>query len=205
MKFAIVVLLLATVVGVYSQGAKGAKGGPKNLPPQDIAEIYEVLKKVVGPKLARLVTTLLVTLANNVLRGVPLRSVLHGVVKLLSKLLRPGGILSNLLSGGNKGTLSKNPKQANGQRKNLSPADRAKLQKVLSRTVGPYTSKYLVDLVANLVNGLLGKVPLDKLLHGVTGLVKGLLSPKGLVGKLVGRKGVGGIISKLLGARGNVV
>lgn len=213
MKFAIVVLLLATVVGVYSQGgalgqvAKGAggKGAPKNLSQKDIVEIFAVLTKVLGPKLAGLVTKLLVSLANNVLRGVPIQSLLHGVTQLVTKLLKPGGILTKLLAGGNKDAFSKSPKQANGKPKNLTPADQEKLEEILSRTVGPFTSKYLVKTVATLVNGLLGKLPLNQLLHGVSRLVKGLLKPKGLLGKLLGRKGLGGPISRLLGAHGDIL
>lgn len=190
---------LGSAGGAAKGGAKGAKGG-KNLSPQQIQEIQAVLTKVVGPKLAGVVTKILVVLVNGLLKKVPLSQLLKVVIKLVVKLLKSNGLLTKLLSGGNAKASEGGPKQKNGKPKNLTPADQAKLIAILTPTVGPYTSKYVVKLVAHLTDGLLGKVPLHALLHGVKGLAKGLLKPNGLVGKLVGRKGVGGLVSKVLGA-----
>lgn len=200
MKFAIVViLLLAATIGVYGGGATKADGKPKNITPKEITEIKTILTKVVGPKLANLVTKLVVTLANGLLKKIPLHSVVKVVVQLLVKLLKSHGILEKLLGGGNSNAAGGGAKGANGKLKNLTPADQAKLTAILSRTLGPYTSRYVVKLVATLVDGLLGNVPLNKILHGVTGLVEKLLG-KGQLAKLLGPKGLGGPIRKLLGA-----
>lgn len=205
MKFAIVaIVLLATVVGVYSQAAKAAVN-PKNLTPKEIAEIQAVLTKIVGPKLSKTVTKLIVSLANGILGGVPLKGVLRSVVQLLVKLLKSHGILAKLLGGGNSNAAGGGAKGANGQLKNLTPADQQRLIAILSRTLGPYTASYIVKLVATLVDGLLGKIPLHSILHSVTGLVEKTLNAKGLLGKLLGRKGLGGPISKLLGATGSIL
>lgn len=200
MKFAIVAMvLLATVAGVYSQAGGAAAATPKNLSPQDQVKIQAILTKIVGPKLSKTVTQLVASLANGVLGGVPLNGVIHPVSQLLVKLLKSHGTLAKLLGGGNANA-------ANGPNaKNLTPADQARLAKILNRTLGPYTSKYIVKTVATLVDGLLGKIPLGSLLHSVTGLVEKTLSPKGPLGQLLGRKGLGGPISKLLGAAGSIL
>jgi len=205
MKFLIAVVLLAAVAGVYSEpaitadinaavgggGAKGAKGG--SLSPQAIAQLEEILTRAAGPKVSKLAVKLLTTLTNKVLKGIPLGKVLGPVVNLVHKTAKSGGSLEKLLAGGNAKALK-------GKGNNISPADQAALEKVLARTVGPYTAKYLVQTVAIASNGLLGKLHLGKLLHGVGGLVKNVAKPKGLVGKLIGQKGLGKPISKLLGA-----
>lgn len=101
-------------------------------------------------------------------------------------------ILAKLLGGCTKG--------ANGKLKNLTRADQARLNAVLSRPLGDNTSKTIVKLVATLVNGLLGPLPLYDILHPVTGLVENLLGPKGVLGGLLGPKGViGGLLNGLLG------
>lgn len=106
-----------------------------------------------------------------------------------------------MIGGGKAGAAEGGAKGANGKLKNLAPADQARLIAILSRTVSPYTARFVVKLIATLVDGLLGKIPLHKPLHSATGLVGHLLgSPKALLGKLLGRKGVGGVVFKLLGA-----
>ena len=209
MKVAIVALLLVAVVGVFSEpqiniganvgiGGAAAKGG-KNLSAQDIAEIQAILTKIVGTKLSGGVTKLVATLVNGALGKIPLRGVLHSVTGLLFKLLKDGGVVEKLLGGGNANA-AKGPNA-----KNLTPADQAQLTAILNRTVGPFTSKFIVKTVATTVDGLLGKIPLGKLLHGVTGLVGKLLKPNALVGKLVGQKGLGKPVSQILGAPGKVL
>lgn len=150
---------LGGLTGAKAKGGKGPKG-KQNLSPQEITEIESILTKIVGPKLAHTVTKLIVTLVNGLLKKVPLSSLLKMVVKLLGKLLKSHGLLAKLLSGGNLSASGGGPKQKNGKPKNLTPADQARLVAILSRTVGTYTAKYVVKLVANLTNGLLGKVPL---------------------------------------------
>lgn len=121
--------------------------------------------------------------------GIPLRGLLHEVTGLLVKTLKSRGFVENLLAGGDANAFDANTKGSNGKLKNIPPADQARLFKILRRTVGPYTANYIVRTVSIAVNGLLGKIPLNKILHGVTGLVKGVANPKGLVGKLIGQKG----------------
>lgn len=159
-------------------GAKGAKG--KNLSPQQIAEITNLLTKIVGPKLAKLVTQLLVTLANGALGKAGLGGLIKPVITILVKLLKSNGLAEKLLAGGN-------PKAKSG--KNLSPAQQAELAAILNQTVGPYTSKYLVRLTALLVNGLLGQIPLGKLTTPVVEIVEKLLGGHNVLSQLLGRKG----------------
>lgn len=200
MKFAIVaIVLLATVTEIYSQEAVSA--GPKNLPPQDIKEISKILTRIVGPKLSATLTSLIVSLANGVLNKVPLRGVVHSVAGLVIKLLKSHGILEKILGGGNPNAAKGGANGANGQPKNLTPEDQERLIKILNRTVGPYTSRYIVKTVALLLDGLLGKIPLHALIHSLTGLVGEVFKPNALVGQLLGRGGLGKPISELLGAR----
>lgn len=199
-------LLGAKSKSVDQIGGKGPKGKPKNLTPVQIAEITAILTKVVGPKLAHFIVKIVVIITNGLLGKVPLHSILKVVVKLLIKLLGgPKGLLGSKglvgkLLGGGHPQQADAAKQKNGKLTNLTPEDQRKLTIILSQTLGPYTSSNVVHLIAVLIDGVLGKIPLNKLLHGVGGLVGNLLKPKGLVGKLVGRKGLGGLVSKLLGA-----
>lgn len=181
-----------------SSGAKGidditsilAKHGKgKSLSPQDITEIESILTKIVGPKLAKIITHLLIALVNGLLRKIPIHEVIEIVVKLLVKLLKSHGILSKVLTGGKPGTVGGSAKQANGKLKNLTPADQARLTAILNKILGPYTSKYLVVVVTQLINGLLGKLPLHSVLHSVTGLLTHLLGGNNIVAKLLGRQG----------------
>lgn len=183
---------------IGSAAGSAAGGGQKGLSPKEIAQIYGILTRIVGPKIAKLATKLIVVLVNKVLKGLPIKV----VVNLVGKLLKPGGILEKILGGGKANAGGGGATQPNGKPKNLTPADRKALMAILNRTVGPYTSKYIVDIVGILLNGnLLGKIPLHALIHGVTGLVGNLLKPNGLLGKLLGQKGLGKPISQLLGAK----
>lgn len=214
MKFFIAVILLAAVVGVYSESqqivtetsakAGGAGKGPKNLSEADITEIEAILRKIVGPKLSGLVTELVSKLANSVLGGLPLGALFRETTGLVSSLLKSGGTVENLLAGGDQTAYNANEKGSNGKIKNLTPQDQAKVFKILRRTLGPFTANYLVRIIGITTNGLLGNIPLNQLVHGVGGLVKNLANPKGLVGKLIGQKGLGKPISKLLGAKGPI-
>lgn len=181
-------------------GAKGkGKGAKVNLTSKQIAEIEAILTKIVGPKLAKVLVDLVVTLINGLLGRVPLRSLLKIVVKLLKNLLGSHGILKKSLGGGNPDAANGGAKTSDGKIKNLTPADQARLIAILSRTVGPYTARTVVKLLATIIDGLLGKLPLEQILHGVTGLVEKLLSSNGLFGKLLGPGGVGGLLRGLLG------
>lgn len=163
----------------------------------DIAEINIILSRVAGPRVSKLLIDLTTTLTNEILKGVPLEILLHPVVRLVFKTAKQGGSLEKLLAGGNRGALE-------GKGKNLTPAVQEALCKVLQRTVGPYNALFIVRTVGIAGNGLLGKLHLDELLHGVTGLVKNVAKPKGLVGKIIGQKELGKPISKLLGAKGPI-
>lgn len=188
-------------------GGDGAKGnGAKgNLTHKQIVEIEAILTKIVGPKLAKVLIDLVVTLVNGLLGRIPLHSLLKIVVKLLQNLLKSHGILAKLLGGGNPGAANGGPKTPDGKLKNLTPADQERLIAILSRTVGPYTARTVVKLLATLIDGLLGKIPLNKILHGVVGLVKKLLSSNGLLGKLLGPRGlIGGLLHGLLGGNGSI-
>lgn len=157
----------------------GAKGG-KNLSQQQIEDIFDILKKIVGPKLAKLVTGLLVGLANGALGKVHIGGLIGPVIKLIDTLLRNHGTVENLLAGGNPKALSGN---------NFPPAEQARLAEIFNQTVGPYTSKYLVKLTALLINGLLGKIPLGKLLAPIRKIFEKLLGSKNIISELLGRKG----------------
>ena len=197
MKFAIVALLLVAVAGMHS--VSGGAAAPTNLSPADAAQIRAILTKALGSKIGNGATKLVSQIANGVLKKIPLKGILHPVVGLVNKLAKNGGAIEKILGGGN----AKAAKGPNA--KNLTPADQAKLTAILNRTVGPYTSAYTVKLVATLADGLLGKIPLSKILKPVQNLVGKLLAPNALLGKLLGQKGLGKPISKLLGAPGKVL
>lgn len=215
MKLIIVAVLLAAVVGTYGVSVRiganadanaGAGGGsaaapakPANVTPQQLAEIEAILTEILGPKIAKAVTKLIAVLADGILKKLPIKSILKAVIKLLTILLKKGGLFEKLLGGGNANAASEGT-QPIGKPTNLTPATQQQLIKILSRTLGPYTSRYIVKIVAILVNGhIAGRIPLHKLLTAVTRLLRILTKPKGLVGKLVGPKGVGGVVAPLLG------
>lgn len=205
MKFVIVAVLLAAVVGTYgasvnigaNAGANAAIGGGKNAAAAaDAAKLNEVLTRILGPRLAATVSNLISLLAKNPL----LRLVIHSIPKLLIILLKSGGVVEKLVSGGDTNAPNK-PTKANGKPANLTPQDQATLETVLERTVGPFTAPYVVRIIALLADGkVLGELPLDEILKTVIGLVQRLAKPGELVGKLIGQKGLGKPISKVLGA-----
>lgn len=51
--------------------------------------------------------------------------------------------------------------------KKLTPNDQRQLFAILTRTVGPYTARYIVKTVVTIQNGLVGELNLRKLLHVV--------------------------------------
>lgn len=128
---------------------------------------------------------LISAIVNGALGHINLHSILGLVPKLLIKLLGHGkgllgstGIVGKVLGGGHPEQAKGSAKTPEGKLKNLTPEDQERLRQILSRTVGPYTASNVVHLVAVLCDGLLGKLPLNKLLHGVGGLVNNLLKPK---------------------------
>lgn len=133
------------------------------------------------------------------MNGVPLRGLLQIVVKLLKDLLKPSGLINELLGGGNPHAAGGKSRCENGKLKNLTPADQERLIKILSRVLGKDLPRTVVKLVATLVNGLLCGLPIHQILHTITGLVGGLLGKKGLLGGLVGPHGLGGLLGGLLG------
>lgn len=158
-----------------------------------------------GPKLAGAVTKLVVTLINKL--G-PLGKLLKPVIKLLPKLLGNDkellghvGALFKILAGG-KTDLADRAILPNGKPAPFPPAEQHKLAATLTRTVGPYTARNVVHVLAVIINGnLLNKLGvLTKIVKPVIGLIQKLLLPRALVGKLLGRKGLGALVSKLLGA-----
>lgn len=149
-------------------------------------EIEVILTKIVGPKFAKVVNDLVVTLVNGLLGKVLLRSTLKVVLRFLVKLLKSHGILAKLLGGGNPDVANGGPKGPDGKLKNLTPADQERLIAILAGTVGPYAARTVVKLVATLVDGSLGKLPLNTVLRVVVKLSKTLLGGKGLVGGLLG-------------------
>lgn len=162
---------------------------------KEILEIEVILTKLVGPQLAKVVTELVVTLVNGLLGHVPLRILLKNVVQLLVNLLKSHGLLAKLLSSGNPKTSSGSATCSNGKLKNLTPADQERLIAILSRVLGPYTPRTVVQLVGTLFNGLLCGLPLRQLLHGVVGLLDNLLGRNGLIGGLVSPHGLlGGLL-----------
>lgn len=217
MKCAIAVALLVAVIGVYSeeQSTIGSALGSlvntpsssglavnENLTPQDLTEIQTIFNEVLGPQLSTSMTELVATLVNGTLGKVPVNSVVHKVVELSVKLLKTNGVVNKLLGGGNSNAAGGGTINTNGQLKNLTPDDQAGLIKTLSRYLGPYTAMNIVKLVANLTNGLVSKVPLHGLLHGVSVLMQKVLS-KNAVKKLLGSQSLDGLISAQLGASGN--
>lgn len=154
MKFAIVIVLLASAVCVYSQ----ASGQGQNLSAQDVAVIQNILNKIVGPKLSKVLTKLIGLLVNGAFDKVKIGSVMPLVINFLTS-----GSNANAASGS---TI-----------KIFTPADQKALFSVLSRTVGPYTASNIVETVGVLVNGLSGKIPLNTILHRVTEVVGKVLNP----------------------------
>lgn len=196
--------------GDVAGAAKGAIGGStadelQNWSTQDMAEIQTILQNIVGPKISTAVTKLVAYLVNGALSGIPISGLMNGATKILVKLLQPRGIVEKILAGGDKNVFNANVKGTNGKPKNLSPADQARIFKILNRTVGPYTANYIVRIVTIAINGILGRIPLNKVLHGVTGLVENVTNPKGIVGQIIGQKGLGKPISQLLGAHGSIM
>ncbi len=162
MKFAIAVVVLTTVVGVYSDDSIPALPiGSKGLSPQEIVKIKDVIAKVAGPKVADVLTKLVASLANGVLQRTPRQGVLDNVTKLLIQLFKPNVKDGNALS--------------DGKIKNLTPADQKALQTILNRTVGPYTASNIVRILATVTNGLVGKIPLSKIIQGVTVQITNLI------------------------------
>lgn len=209
MKFVIVVVLLAAVVGTYGQTSIRAKaganaaigGGQKATAAADVAQLYKVLTRILGPKLAGAVSKLIFILTKNPL----LRSIGRAAVRILINLLKKAGITEKLVSGGNTNAANE-ATQANGKSTNLPPATQQQLDAILQRTVGPYTAPYVVTLVALLVNGkIAGKIPLEKIIALVTKAANYLLKTNALLGKLLGQKGLGKPISQLLGAPGKIL
>lgn len=121
------------------------------------------------------------------------------------KLLQPRGIVEKILADGDPNVYNANVKGTNGKSKNLSPADQARIFKILNRTVGPYTANYIVRVVAIAINGILGRIPINQILHGVTGLVENVAKPKGIVGQIIGQQGLGKPISQLFGGHGSIM
>lgn len=204
MKFIIAVVLLAAVVGVYSEPQQAsaspkAKAGSKNISDADIATIQAILTKIVGPKIATFATNLIKSLVNGSLAGLPISGLTRAAVNVLNNLLKSKGTVESLLAGGDPNAFNANAKGANGKPKNLSPADQARIFKILRRTVGAFTANYIVRITAIAINGIIGRIPLQKLLHSVTGIVENVANPKGLVGKVIGQQGVGKPVSRLLG------
>lgn len=87
--------LYNTCILSISGGAGGEIDGhsKKNLTPKQIAQIQDILTKYVGPKLAKTLTQLLVSLVNGALCKVPLRNLLQPVVGFLVNLLKNNGTI----------------------------------------------------------------------------------------------------------------
>lgn len=117
------------ITGRAGKGAKG-NGKLKNLTPQEIIEIETILTKIVGPKLAKTLTKLVLTLINHLLGHLPLHSIHKIVVELLVKIFNSHGILAKLLAKSNAAGVG--AKDANGKLKNLTPADQARLITIFS-------------------------------------------------------------------------
>lgn len=209
MKFVIVAVLLATVVGTYGQsvnagakaGANAAIGGGNNA--ADAAgpgALNAVLTRILGPKLALTVSKLILAL-----KKVPLiRPVIRLVLKPLIALLKKAGGVDKLVSGGDTNAPNK-ATQANGKPTNLPPAQQKELETILERTLGRYTAPYVVELCALLADGrIAGKLPLNKILRFVIRLLHTLAAPGALVGKLIGPHGLGKLLRGLLsGGKGH--
>lgn len=149
MKFAIAVVVPTTVVGVYSNDLiPGVSTVGKGLSVEDLEQIKTIIAGSTGPNAAKLLTELVVSLANG-------RNPLQDVPDKAKK------ILGQLFEGGDKNS---------SKIKNLTPADQKALHTILNRTVGPYTSAYVVRTLALVTNGLLTKIPLNKIIQGVTEL-----------------------------------
>lgn len=92
----IVIQRIQQYLGGGGGGAKGAKGS-KGLTPQQILEIEEIFTKLVGPELAKTLTSLVVTVVNSLLGKVPPQEIQKIVEGLLVKLLKSHGLSAFLI------------------------------------------------------------------------------------------------------------
>lgn len=162
----------------------------------------------------------------------PLGKLLKPVIPLVKKLLGTGhgfllknGILGKLLSGGNTkyATMDVDPKTKKPLPFNHKV--REQLYHTLYRTLGPYTARSVVMVLAMLFNGaILNKIPIGKIVIPILNVVEKVLKfldkvtgCKGLVGRLVfhllsGKQcppikgdGLGGLLSGVVGGATDAV
>ncbi|KAJ7211421.1 hypothetical protein GGX14DRAFT_394332 [Mycena pura] len=186
--------------------------GPGLLPPE-VSFIQRILTTAVGPRLAPVMVELVVSLANGVLKQVPFWDLVSAVDGLVTKLVGLGEPISQPLvveeTRDQRTTLTRTDSQQNiGVRPFLFLS-----HPFLAPHLPPnmrYPSVYIVKIVVMvLVNGLVTKMPVQDLVHGVNTLIGdhflNHLEPNGPLGKIVGQKGIEKPVSQLLGAVGKIL
>ncbi|KAJ7222202.1 hypothetical protein GGX14DRAFT_388035 [Mycena pura] len=173
-----------------------------NLTPADQTDILQILTRALGPRLGSDMAKLVARMSNRILNKIPLTGVIHSVVTLVNKLLRPGGTLEELLGGGHPDVSCGGREEPLDQRSIQARADSHPNSGVSSFLFlphpflalhlppnMPYTAKYIVKVVATISDGLLGKIPLSQALNAVTGLLNKVNNPTTALGSILGTAG----------------
>lgn len=135
----------------------------KHLTTKQINQIENILKKIFGPAIAKKITTFIVKLVDALEK---FKSGKNVDPTFVLEFLAEFGKLKDSIVFINK----------SGTHKSLTQQQMDILVKILQATLGPEYAKAVAGIIAILINGLLGKIPIDELLRDIIKLSYELIS-----------------------------